>query len=217
MSSSNEPMKVTAFSYILLMLSMVVMSGLLSNFEAAKAFDFSSLVGKFGTIGELKQIFRGTGGFGARDGMLFAFTLLPGIIVAIALVRIVDGYGGLFAAEKLIRPLFKPLAGIPGICGLAFITSLQSSDGGAAMTKELFEAGHITEDERTVFTTMQISADGVIVNYFATVVALFAMMQEAGISPILPFILAIVMKFVGANIMRYILFINNRKAAKAGQ
>jgi Uncharacterized protein conserved in bacteria len=196
---------------------MIIMSGILSNFESLKAFDFGSLVGKFGTIGELKQIFRGSGGFGARDGMLFAFTLLPGIIVAIAMVRIVDGFGGLFAAEKLIRPLFKPLVGIPGICGLAFITSLQSSDGGAAMTKELFEAGYISEDERTIFTTMQLSADGIIVNYFATVVALFAILQEVGISPILPFMLAIVMKFAGANIMRYILFINSRKAAEAGK
>ena len=35
-----------------------------------------------------------------------------------------------------MTPLLRPLMGIPGICGLALVASLQSTDTGASMTKE---------------------------------------------------------------------------------
>jgi nucleoside recognition membrane protein YjiH len=123
-------------------------------------------------------------------------------ILALGIVRVVDGYGGLAAAERIISPLFKPLLGIPGICGLAFITSLQSTDGAAGMTKELYDAGHITDKERTLFCQLQFSGDGTITNYFSSIAALFALFT----APIaLPLVVIFLCKGIGVTLMRLLL------------
>jgi len=133
-------------------------------------------------------------------------------MLALGIVRVVDGYGGLIAAERLINPLFKPLIGIPGICGLAFITSLQSTDGAAAMTKGLFDTGMITNDERTIFVQLQFSADGTITNYFSSLAAIFAAVGT--LLPIsVPLLVIFICKILGANIMRVIVAINQKKGA----
>ena len=85
--------------------------------------------------------FRGSGGTGARDGFVFALTLLPALIFAIALIHVVEGYGGLKVAQKMLSPLLRPLLGIPGVCGLAMIANLQTTDAAAGMTKVLYEDG----------------------------------------------------------------------------
>ena len=110
------------------------------------------------------------------------------------------------AAQLLITPLFRPLLGIPGICALGFITSLQSTDGAAGMTKELYNGGSITDKERTIFCQLQFSGNGTVTNYFSTVVGgLLAFFAATGVAPILPFVVILICKVIGSNLMRLIL------------
>ena len=104
------------------------------------------------------------------------------------------------------------MLGIPGICGLAFIASLQSTDGGAGMTKELFDAKHINEDERSLFCMLQFSADGTITNYFSTLAAFFTIM----VLPVgVPLLVIFICKVMGTNLLRIVIKINNAKSAAA--
>jgi len=205
--------KVTWVSYLALFVAIIMFSGLFTKAEGiVRALDFTALNGVFGTIAGAKGNFMGSGGTGARGGMLFALGLAPAIVLALGIVRVVDGYGGLLAAEKIISPFFKPLLGIPGICGLAFIASLQSTDGGAGMTKELFDAKYINEDERSLFCMLQFSADGTITNYFSTLAAFFTIM----ILPVgLPLLVIFICKVMGTNLLRIVIKINNAKSAAA--
>jgi len=102
-------------------------------------------------------------------------------------------------AQKLMTPLLKPLIGVPGSCGLALIANLQSTDAGAGMTKELVQRGLITDDERTIFCTYQISASATITNYFSSGVALFGFIS---VPIIVPLIVMFFFKILGANMMR---------------
>ncbi len=218
--SSEGTQKVTVASYVLLALACIIFSGVFAKHTPdswwpawLQVFDFNILNGSFGTIAKSTNNFRGVGGVGARDGFLFALNLCPSVILALGLVKIVDGYGGLLAAEKIIRPFFKPLLGIPGITGLAFITHLQSTDGAAAMTKELFDDGHITDEERTLFTTLQFSANGTITNYFATIAGA---LQAYFVVPLgLPLVVIFLCKIMGTNIMRLILKMQSKKSTGA--
>lgn len=69
-------------------------------------------------------------------------------MLAIGVVDVLDHYGALSAAQKLMTPLFKPLMDVPGLVGLALITDLQSTDAGAALTKELYDDGLIDKENR---------------------------------------------------------------------
>ncbi len=106
--------------------------------EWLKAFDYSTLIGKLGTMKDpAKATFVGMGGVSARGGFIFALSLIPSVMLAIGVVDVLDHYGALSAAQKLMTPLFKPLMDVPGLVGLVLITDLQSTDAGAALTKEL--------------------------------------------------------------------------------
>ena len=70
---------------------------------------------------------------------MFAFSLVPAVMFALGVVEIIDHLGGLRAAQKLLSPVLRPLMGIPGITGLAMVTSFQSTDAGAGMTRMLKE------------------------------------------------------------------------------
>jgi nucleoside recognition membrane protein YjiH len=114
-------------------------------------------------------------------------------------VEVADHLGGLRAGQKLLTPILRPLLGIPGIAGLALVTSLQSTDAGAGMTRMLRESDCITEREKTIFAAFQFSAGGTIVNYLSSGAALFSFLS---VPIIVPLILIFAMKFVGANLMR---------------
>ena len=49
-------------------------------------------------------------------------------MLAMGLIEVVEHYGGLKAAQKLMTPILRPILGIPGICGIALVSSLQSTD-----------------------------------------------------------------------------------------
>lgn len=217
---TQKDSKVAWYGYLALLIAILMFSGLLQKLPESLSFlkmlDFTTLNGNFGTISGAKGSFVGSGGTGARAGFLFAISLAPSVILALGVVRVVDGYGGLAAAEKLITPLFKPLLAIPGICGLAFITSLQSTDGAAGMTKQLYEAGSITDRERTLFCMLQLSGDGTVTNYFSTVAAAFlAYFAAANVPVILPFVIILLCKVLGVNMLRVIMSFDKNAAQKA--
>ena len=163
------------------------------------ALDFATIVGHFGTMGNLGVNFRGANGFGAQEGFLFAIGIIPGMMLALGIINVVDHLGGLDAARKMLTPILKRIMGVPGVATLALICSLQSTDGGAAMTRDLVETGRLSERERAVFVAFQFTAGSTVDNYLSTGSALFAFLTL----PIgVPFAMLFVFKIFGANLMR---------------
>lgn len=199
--------KVRFAGYVSLVLAIIFFSGVLQNAQSFwKFFDFTNVLGSFGKLGsitkeagKLAANFRGTGGAGVRDGWMFALTLAPAVMLALGVVKIVEDLDGLKAAQKLMTPLLRPLLGIPGICGLALVASLQSTDTGASMTKELFDQGKITERERLIFGGFQFSAGAVLTNYLSSGAALFTFLSV----PIyVPLVVIFLFKFISGNVVR---------------
>lgn len=196
-----EDFKVPWFGYIALILAIIFFSGFFAKQKDWLAvLDFNTINGQFGVMKDAaKATFAGQGGSGARDGFLFALGLIPAVMLALGVVEVVDHLGGLKAGQKLLTPVLRPLLGIPGIAGLALVTSLQSTDAGAGMTRMLRETNFVTEKEKTVFCAFQFSAGGTITNYLSSGAALFSFITVPIITPL---IVMFVMKVFGANVMR---------------
>lgn len=201
-------LKVRWYGYVALVVGILFFSGIFKDAPGAlKALDFTNVLGTFGKLGSLAEEggslaanFRGTGGTGPRDGWLYALTLLPSIMFALGVVKLIEFLDGMKAAQKLLNPLLKPLFGLPGAAGLTMITSLQSTDAAAAMTKELKDNGYITDRQRAIFCAFQFSGASAITNFFASGAALFAYIGDVPIWK--PLLLIIIMKVVGANLAR---------------
>lgn len=209
MEKDNETPKVRVpwYGYAAFLIAVLMFSGLFSSAEGPlKALDFNVLCGSFGTINADSAVnFRGTGGSGAKDGFIFALTLIPAVILALGLVNVIDGLGGLKAAEKIMTPILKPLLGVPGITALANIANMQSTDAAAGMVKELKDNEEITDKERSIIIAYQTSGSATITNYFSSGAATFAFLTAP---IILPIIVIFVFKIVGANLMRlYLKFV----------
>ncbi|HAB6827665.1 TPA_asm: hypothetical protein GYJ20_10750, partial [Salmonella enterica] len=174
--------------------------------------DFTVLNGSFGHVTGT-QTFRGAGGTGAKDGFLFALELAPSVILSLGIIAITDGLGGLRAAQQLMTPILKPLLGIPGICSLALIANLQNTDAAAGMTKELAQEGEITERDKVIFAAWQTSGSAIITNYFSSGVAVFAFL---GTSVIIPLVVILLFKFIGANLLRIWINIEERRHPAQG-
>ena len=120
-------------------------------------------------------------------------------MLAKGLIELIDQYGDLCAEKKLMTPILRPIFGIPGICGIALVSSLQSTDAGAGMTRQLHNEDMITDNELLIFSAFQFTAGGLITNYLSSGSALFAFL----VVPIsLPLAVLFVMKIFGANMMR---------------
>lgn len=217
-------------AYVALIFAMVFFSGLLGGKEWYGVFDFTTLNGAFGkvvsgvssagdAVNTATSTFRGKGGSGAMDGFLFAFGLIPAVMFALGMINVLEHYGALNAARKLLTPLLRPLLGIPGAAGLAMIGSLQSTDVGASLTRNLSDEGQIAEHERDVFTMFQFSAGAMITNFFSSGAVLFTLMTIDG-TPAVPASIGLcvavmfVMKIFGANLLRLILRLTARNHAK---
>ena len=174
-------------------------SGIVASHPVLGAMDFQNLIGGFGKIGAADS-FVGKGGTGARDGFMFGLTLIPTVMFALGMIRVVESQGALLAAEKLIRPVLRPLMGLPGVTGLAIVSSMTSTDVGAAMTKQLYEEGQLTDKERSIFVAYQYAASGVITNTFDCGAPLLSI----AVLPIgLILAVEIFVKIVGANVVRF--------------
>lgn len=192
------------YGYVSLILAIIFFSGVFAQTQGwMQVLDYTSLLGKYGSVAAVGDggatTFMGKSGIGARQGFIFGLSLAPCVMLALGVVEIVTYLQGLRAAEHLLTPLLRPLLGLPGISGLALISSMQSTDAGASMTRELYDNGDLTGRERLIFCAYQLSADGTITNYLGTGSALFMMMSVPIITPL---IVMIAFKFIGANLFR---------------
>ena len=124
-------------------------------------------------------------------------------MLALGVVELVDHYGGLKAAQKLLTPLIRPLIGIPGITGLSMIAGFQSTDAGASMMKELREKGELTENERTIFGMFQFTAGALITNFLSSGMAVIVLVEpKVPVIILISFIVMFTFKIFAANLMR---------------
>lgn len=211
MEDKKKPSNVPMSGYISLIVAIIIFSGIFAKFKGPlKVLDFTTLTGEFGKIAG-KNTFRGTGGVGARDGFLFAFTLAPMIMTALGIIRVVEGFGGLEAGAKSLNRVLKAIIGVPGIASLALVASFTSSDAGAALTKQLVDEKSITPEERDIFASFQLPGSATINNYFSSGSALFGTLTVAvGV----PLLVVLIIKVIGANIYRFIICKHLRKNEK---
>lgn len=234
MSDPNiKQRKVTWGCYVALAFAVIFFSGLMKSGEWYGVLDFTTLNGSFGQVAynvtetadgveAATTSLRGKGGSGARDGFIFALTLIPTVMFALGVINVLEHYGALDAARKLLTPLLRPLMGIPGSSGLALIASLQSTDAGAAMTRQLKDEGRLTKRETDVFTMFQFTAGATIVNFFSSGAVLFTLTLADGALAVtssigLAVAIMFVFKFVGANLFRIYLNITEGKQDKDTQ
>ncbi len=215
MSNDVQERKLTLGSMIALGFAIVFFSGAMQSNEWWGIFDFTTLNGAFGRIGDLGS-FRGAGGGGARDGFIFAFTLVPTVMFAMAMIEVLEHYGALDAARQLLSYILRPLLGVPGESGLALIASLQSTDAGSSITRGLLDEGKLTKDEGDVFTMFQFSGGAMLVNFFSSGAVLFTLTNADGslaVTASIGLCIAVmfIMKIVGANLMRFGLRVSARK------
>ncbi|MBS5786466.1 MAG: hypothetical protein KIC98_01045 [Clostridioides difficile] len=208
MDKSNETNKVTWKGYLSLFVLIVLFSGVFKDADNfLKAFDFANLTGSFGQVVDGVD-FTGKGGTGAKDGFLFALTLVPTVALAVGIIDVVESMGAMKAAAKIFNPILRPLLGIPGTAGVAFVSSFTSSDVASIMTKELVESGDMTDDERTIFVAYQYAGSAVILNTINTQAPLLPIALMA-VGPII--LIEIFCKLLGANMIRLYIKMKNKK------
>lgn len=198
----EDKIHVTWTGWVSLVILLVMVSGVFSKSAGPlAALDFTNLTGNFGKIAE-GLTFLGADGTGAKDGFLQALNIAPVVILFCGIIDVAQEYGALDAATILFQPILKVIMGIPGTAGLAFVGSFTSVDVGSVMTKDLFDEGKITDDERTIFVAYQNAGSAIITNLLTTGAPLMA---------IIPFSFATIFgvcmlcKLLGANVMRLIL------------
>ncbi len=211
----NQQERVPWYGYIALILTILFLSGLFQKSEGPiRALDFTNILGQFGSLGTLEEgtgtlapNFRGTGGTGVRDSWLFVLWLVPSVMLAFGVIEVCTKFEGLKAAEKLLTPIMKPILGLPGAAAVGVVASFTSADAGAGITKSLRDENYITDAQRLIFVVFQFSAPALVVNYFSLGAALITYLA---ISPTIPLLLIISMKFVGANLCRIYLKKSNK-------
>lgn len=229
MSDERDNDKVGIGGYVALIFACVFFSGVLAGNQWWSVFDFTTLNGAFGKVvtsvsqsSDALQTamgnFRGKGGSGAIDGFVFALTLVPTVMFALAMITVLEHYGALRAARKMLTPVLRPLMGLPGSCGLALITSLQSTDGAAALTRQLKDAGELTEAEVNIFCQFQYSADAAITNFLSSGAVIFTLTAVDGTMAVPTTIgtclgIILVMKIAIANVMRLLMIRSSKKSA----
>ncbi len=229
--ADDKEKKVTIGNYISLIMACVFFSGVCATNQWWGIFDFTTINGSFGKvvtavsqnadgIHTTMANFRGKGGSGAIDGFMFALTLVPTVMFALAMITVFDHYGALKAARQMLTPILRPLIGVPGGAGLALIASLQSTDGGAALTRQLKDDNILTAKELNNFATFQMTADA-LTNFLSSGAVLFTLLAADG-KPAVPVSIGACLgilflgKILAANIMRVIQMggkINLKKSA----
>ena len=211
--------KVGIGAYLSLAFAVVFFSGLCASSQWWGVFDFTTVNGGFGRLVSgvtAMANFRGKGGSGAIDGFMFALSLVPTVMFALAMITVFEHYGALKAARKILTPVLRPLIGIPGSAALALIASMQSTDGGAALTRQLKDAGELTESETNTFAAFQMTADAPITNFFSSGAVLFTLVAADGTLAVpvsLGLCLGVILlgKVLSANMMRLLQIRASRK------
>lgn len=201
--------RVTVKNWIALIFLVVILSGIFQrNTGPLQVLDFTNLSGKFGVIGDTGANFIGKGGSGAKDGFMAGLNLIPAVMFFCGLLNVFQELGAFEAASIVFNPILKPLMGIPGTAGVAFISSFTGSDVAAVMTKELVDNGEMTDEERTIFTSYQYAGSAVINNTITGGAPLLAISPIA-LGPII--VIQFVCKVIGANIVRIVLKVSGKK------
>lgn len=190
-------------AWLSLVLLIVILSGAFRESDSfLKVLDFTNLSGEFGFIGNTEANFLGSGGFGAREGFLVGLNLLPAIMLFCGLLDVFEQLGAFKASEKLFSPILKPLLGISGSAGVAFISSFTGSDVAAVMTRDLVDKDEMTDDQRSIFVAYQYAGSAPI-NNTITGGAPLLLISPIALGPIL--IVQIICKIIGANLVRFII------------
>ncbi len=209
METKDETKKVGIVSWFALIVLVLVLSGGFRTVEGPlKVLDFTNLCGSFGKIGDTGSNLIGSGGSGAKDGFMAGLNLLPSVMFFCGLLGVFEQLGAYAAADVVFRPILKFILGIPGKCGIAFISSFTGSDVAAIMTKDLYEEGSITDDERTIFASYQYAGSACINNTITGGAPLLAISPIA-LGPVL--VVEFICKLIGANIVRIVLKFVNQK------
>lgn len=199
--------KVPISGYFALILGIIFFSGILTKVDGfIRFFDYTNLLGKFGSLGtltdgagKLASNFQGSGGTGVRNGWLFALSLIPGVLLSMASVQVIEDLGGIKAGGKLLSFILRPLMGIDGSLALAIVSSFQSTDACAMMILSMRKNGMISETEKLITTSFQYTGAALITNYFSIGVSMFPFLE---CPTIIPMAIIFVFKFVAANLMR---------------
>lgn len=201
--------RVTVKNWIALIFLVVILSGIFQRSTGPlQVLDFTNLSGKFGVIGDTGANFIGKGGSGAKDGFMAGLNLIPAVMFFCGLLNVFQELGAFEAASIVFNPILKPLMGIPGTAGVAFISSFTGSDVAAVMTRELVDNGEMTDEERTIFTSYQYAGSAVINNTITGGAPLLAISPIA-LGPII--VIQFVCKVIGANIVRVVLKASGKK------
>lgn len=201
--------RVTVKNWIALIFLVVILSGIFQRSTGPlQVLDFTNLSGKFGVIGDTGANFIGKGGSGAKDGFMAGLNLIPAVMFFCGLLNVFQELGAFEAASIVFNPILKPLMGIPGTAGVAFISSFTGSDVAAVMTRELVDNGEMTDEERTIFTSYQYAGSAVINNTITGGAPLLAISPIA-LGPII--VIQFVCKVIGANIVRVVLKVSGKK------
>jgi putative membrane protein len=213
---------VTIGCYISLALAIVFFSGVAAGSSYFWSFlDFTTLMGSAGkVVGKVTETadgvsttmttIRGLGGSGAIDGFMLAISLIiPGVMLAMGMITVFEHYGALKAARKLLTPILQFLIGVPGTATLALIACLQSTDGGAALTRQLKDSGALSYTEINNFSAFQMVACAPITNFVTFSAAVLAFSNADGSSAVplsmgTGLAVLLIAKVIGANIMRLI-------------
>ncbi len=193
--------RVGLLQYLLLALIALSFSGVLYNlperWAALSAIDFTTLIGHFGKVGD--TTFVGTGGYGARQGFMFAMAICPCVMFAMGVLELAEHYGVSLAAKAALTPVMKLICGVSGAAGLAIIASLQVTDAGAALTRVAYDKGLITGHERTALVAWQYAAAAPLANYFVLISPFFYLYSV----PIwVPLVVILLCKCIGAHLTR---------------
>ena len=193
---------------IALVLIIVFFSGIAKlGPEWMHAFDYTSLLGKFGTIGSSGGIFTGKAEPGVRQGFLLALSYIPGIMLALGSMAVAVYFGALEVARLLLGCLLTPLLGLPGGSALALISSLQSSDSGAALSRDLYDRGLLTNTHRDIFAAFQFSS-GASIGVYLTAIPMIS--QYLLVELMTPLAVILLFKVLGTNLMRVYVHITGK-------
>ena len=210
--AETEKIRVTSQGWISLVIMLCMFSGLFSNLDGSLKFlrvlDLNTLLGSFGTISDAGLNYMGKGGSGVRDGFLFALSLAPATIFCMAVIEVFSKMGVMEAFQKSFTPILKPLLGIRGSCGLPFVNSFNSSDVAAVLTKQLYDNGQMTDDERTILVSFMYPSSAPITNIISTQAPLLPIAVMA-IGPMI--LILLFCKLVGANIVRFMIAYRNKR------
>lgn len=202
MEQTKSKEKVGIAGYIWLIVAILFFSGAFRGAPGAlKLLDLSTYLGSFGTIVEGASAgFVGEGGTGLNNLYATVLTIVPGIMFCVGLMEVVEYYGGLRAAGRLLSPILSPLMGVPGESALVLISNLQSSDTSVALIKAMLDNGNISKKQQAILLAYSLPGPALLGMMITYGVMLYPYLScSSGVI----ILVVILMKVVVSEIMRF--------------